>query len=173
MFPNFDLIFNDIFEFCKGSEDSAEEKSVSGPQLFGRLDALTNLKELNLSITANHTMAHIMDDRSSKDFFSTIQQRLGDRLEKLNMTNCFMSWQRPAGTAASLLTSLRKCERLVSIGLVNLQLVTEHDDPVHWLLDAVITACPHLEELNLSGTKLTALQSYNLGINTWFNNLIY
>ena len=86
------------------------------------------------------------------------------------MTRCSMLWQRPSNTAAALVRCLRKCEKLVSVGFSLVKWDSPTKNAIHWLLDAVVTGCPNLSKLNLTGMKVTPLQSYNLGMKiseTW------
>lgn len=127
-----------------------------------------------------------LNDIKTKKFFRAIQRRLGRELERLCMSFCSIAWQRPSQTACTLIRRLLKCEKLVELELNFVQFsaatescwsacpatvpqkVNQHTtgqgDPIHWLMYAVISGCPRLQELSLIGTKLTLTQAYNLGL---------
>ena len=130
---------------------------------------------VNPGEATNATLASVLNDCNTKKFFSTVQLRLGRRLEKLDISCCCLVWQRPSSTSASLIRHLRKCVKLVSVELnfVKFHVAdlkahklssAEQEEPVHWLLESIVSGCPFLEVLGFNGTKLTALQSYNLGL---------
>lgn len=146
-----------------------------GEQLLLPLRALTNVKELHLSITGP-SCSVVMDDRISKNFFSSIQQRLGGQLETLVMTRSSMLWERPSHTASALVRCLRKCEKLVNVGFKSVKWHSPTCNGVHWLLDAIVTGCPNLSRLNLKAMRITPLQSYNLGVkisDTWKGHQLF
>jgi hypothetical protein len=159
---------------------------VSGPELFGHLECLRNLTELSVSLrpTASGSTGAVyyetMNDQTTKSFFRALQRRLGRKLEKLRMSFCSMTWNRPSQTSSVVARRLKKCEKLVSLELnfVQFQAVhtshsadgpscvapTEHDARNHWLLDAIVSGCSNLQELSLVGSTLSPQQAYNLAM---------
>ena len=125
------------------------------------------------------TVYETMNDRATKSFFRSLQQRLGRKLEKLRMSFCSMTWHRPSQTSSAVVRRLQKCEKLVSLELNFVQFravhsssaegscvgtPTEHDERTHWLLDAVVSGCSNLQELSLIGSTLNPTQAYNFAM---------
>jgi len=140
-----------------------EFEEISGAQLFFHLETLTNLKDLNLSVT-RPSQNPPMDDQATKNFFSIIQQRLGRQLETLTLTGWSMQWERASSTVSALKRSLRNCEKLTCVGFCSVKWSSSTNNNVHWLLDSVVSGCPNLSHLILKGMRLTPLQSFNLGV---------
>lgn len=126
-------------------------------------------------------MVSELNDASTKEFFSSVQRRLGHSLKRLSICFCIINWSRPSQTSASVVRSLLKCEKLVSLELNYLKfrakqlpdsasqrqlqsLSGDQEDSNHWLLEAIISGCPHLEDLSLVGTRLNITQAVNFAI---------
>lgn len=124
-----------------------------------------------------------LNDVATKQFFRAIQQRLAPKLERLYMSFCSITWQRPTHTACAITRCLLKCEKLVELELNFVHFCAANDtlttapskvnqqfqsvgqgEPIHWLVNSIVAGCPQLKELSLIGMSLTLTQAYNLGL---------